>query len=141
MLLDYAISDGEAKARAASDAFGGEERIVNFCDIVRVDSDAIVRHLNRQQIFFTISRCQHNSPVAVGNRITRIQNQVGKHLLQLYGVAMNPGKMFVVLANNFDLAPAQLWFEQLQGVVEHAMNVERSELSRAAGARKIQKIV
>src|SRR5437868_5675445 len=104
MLLDYAISDGEAEARATSHALGGKERIVNLCHIVRVDSDAIVRHLDCEQIFFAVSRREHNSPLTVGDRITRIQNQVGKHLLQLYRVAMNPGKMFVVLANNFDLA-------------------------------------
>src|SRR5439155_22329420 len=118
-----------------------EERIVNLGDIVRVDSDAIVRHLNSQQIFFAISRREHNSAAAVGNRITRIENQVGKHLLKLYRVAVNLGKMFVVLANNFDLAAAQLWFKQLQRVVEHAMNVERRKLGRTAGARKIQKVV
>ena len=84
MLLNYAVSHCEAKAGATSNAFGGEERIVDFGDIVRVDSDAVICHFNSQQIFFAVTRREHNSPLTVGNRVPRIQNQVGKHLLQLY---------------------------------------------------------
>src|SRR2546423_1407164 len=73
MLLNYAIGHGEAEARATSDALGGEERIVNFGDIVRIDSDAVVGYLDRKQIFFAISRRKHNSPLTIGNRITRIK--------------------------------------------------------------------
>ena len=54
---------------------------------------------------------------------------------------MNFRQVVTIVPDNFDLAAAQLRLEQLQRVVEHAMNVQSCKLGRAPGAREIQKIV
>ena len=84
VFLDDAVSDGQAQAGTAPDAFGGKERIVDLRHIFRRDADPGVGNFNYQQaVVFSVARGQRDTAVAVGNRIARIQNQIRKDLLQL----------------------------------------------------------
>src|SRR6185436_495432 len=137
MLLHDTVSDGEAETGAAADAFRRKERIVNFDHVLGIDADTIVGYLHRQRILFAIVRRQHDAAVSVSDRVTRVENEVGEHLLQLHRIAEDRRQFSVVLADNLDLATAQLRLKQLQRVIQHAMNVERSKFGGVAGAGKI----
>ncbi len=54
---------------------------------------------------------------------------------------MNRRQVLCIVAHDLDIAAAQLWLEQLQGVVEDPVNVDSGKLRRAARAREVQKIV
>src|SRR5207247_3680338 len=101
----------------------------------------IVRNFNRYQFFIAISGGKLDQTSGVSYRVASVQNQIRENLLQLDRVAINLWEFVRVFANDLDLTPAQLWFEQLQSVIQHAMNIHGGELGCAARARKIQKIV
>src|SRR5712692_2455972 len=54
---------------------------------------------------------------------------------------MNARQIVAIVSDNVDLAATQLWLEQLQRVIKHAVNIESRKLGGAPGARKIQKFV
>src|SRR6266436_4312639 len=142
MFLNDSVGHCQAEARTTADAFGGEEWIVNLGNVLRRYSHAAVCDFDQQRLVIVSSaRGQGDAAVAVGDRIARVENQVRKHLLQLNRVAMNRRQVLCIVAHNLDIAAAQLWFEQLQRVVEDPVNVDSGKLSRAARAREVQQIV
>ena len=106
MLLDDAVSDGETKAGAAADSLRGEKRIVNFRDVFGSNADAIVGDFDGQRVLVSVFGRQHDTAVAVRDRIAGIQDQVREDLLQFYWIAVNLRRMIAILANDFDLAAA-----------------------------------
>src|SRR5205807_7191981 len=84
MLLDDAVSDGETKAGAAADSLRGEKRIVNFRDVFGSNADAIVGDFDGQRVLVSVFGRQHDTAVAVRDRIAGIQDQVREDLLQFY---------------------------------------------------------
>src|SRR5207253_4381215 len=50
VLLHDAIGDGEAEPRAAPDTLRREERIVDACDVLGRDADAVVRDFDRERV-------------------------------------------------------------------------------------------
>ncbi len=75
------------------------------------------------------------------NRVARIQQQIGEHLLEFAAVAEDLRRIGIVAAHDFNLVAAQLRLKQLQGVVEYAADVEFGKLGGVAGARKIQQVI
>jgi len=54
---------------------------------------------------------------------------------------MNRRQVLCIVAHDLDIAAAQLWLEQLQGVVENPVNVDSGKLCRAARAREFKRLL
>src|SRR6266516_178013 len=89
----------------------------------------------------SIGICGQGNAPTPDDRIAGIQKQIREHLLKFAGVAKDLGNLPVVVADDFNLAASQLWLQQLQRIVEHAMYVHVRKFSRAARAGKVQKVV
>src|SRR3954471_24488120 len=81
VLLDDAVGDGEAQARAAPDAFGREEGVVNLGDVFGRDADARVRDFDQQRPVVRRGRRELDAP-AFGNGVARVEDQIRKDLLE-----------------------------------------------------------
>ena len=110
VLLDDAVADGESEPGALAHTFRRVERIVNLGDVLRRDADARVGDLDYQRAVLGSAR-RAGDASTVGNRIARVEYQVSEHLLKFAGVAVNVGRVFVVGANDLDLAATELRFE------------------------------
>src|SRR6266404_3520165 len=131
MLLNDTVSHRQAQARTATDAFGSEKWIVDFRNVLRRDAHPTVGDLDQQRpLVVSFARGQGDAAVAIGDRIARVEDQVGKYLLQLNGVAMNLREVLCIIAHDLDIAAPQLRLEQLQRVVQHTVNIDSGKLSR-----------
>src|ERR1051326_2772767 len=133
VFLNDSIRDSQTEAGSLANALGGVERIVNLGYILGRDTDSGVGDLGHDRAIIADTGCDRDSP-AVGNRITRVENEIREDLLQLARVSVSFRRVFSIATNDLDLAATQLRFEQLQSVVEHARYISFRELSRAAGA-------
>src|SRR3989442_12470991 len=84
MLLHDAVSHGQPQAGAAADAFSSKEWIINLYDVFGSYANAVITHFDRDQtVVITFSGREHNPAVTIGDRIARVEDQVGKDLLEL----------------------------------------------------------
>src|SRR5262249_30182024 len=96
VFLDDAVRNGESKPGALADALRRVERIVNLCHVLGRDTDSGVGDLGNQRTIF--SRTGRNANrAAVGNRVSRVEEQVCKYLLQFARVAVRLGRALVVV--------------------------------------------
>src|SRR5215213_9919843 len=110
VFLHDAIRHCEPEAGSLSDAFRRVERIVDLRDVLGCDADTRIGNLCDERSIIGCIGCDDNSS-AVGNRITRVQDQISEDLLQLTGVSVSLGRVLVVASNDLDLAETQLRFE------------------------------
>src|SRR5690349_10189542 len=103
MLLDDAVGDRETEPCATPDALGREEWIVNLGDVFRRDADARVGDFDQQRAVIGRGGLQPDE-TPFGNGVARVEDQVGKDLLQFDGVAESERKIRIVFALYLDLA-------------------------------------
>src|SRR5262245_52669471 len=81
MLLDNSVGDGQAKTSTAAVGFSCEERIVDAGEMLRRNPDASITHFDDR--VRAACRCRDRKPATFRHRVTRVQEQVEEHLLQL----------------------------------------------------------
>src|SRR5262245_33384679 len=106
MLLHNSVRNCEPKTGAAAHSFGGEEWIIDFGHVLWRDAYAVVGDFDHNQAIVTLAGLERNEAVAIRNGVTRVQNQVGKHLLEFYRVSVDLRQFVAVLADDLNLAAA-----------------------------------
>src|SRR6185369_15368200 len=111
MFLNDSVRDGEAEACSLADAFSGVEGIINLRDVLGRDTDPVVRDLGDERTIVSGTGRDCDSTAAIRNRVTRVENEIGKDLLQLAGISVSFGRVAIVVTHDLDLAATQLRFE------------------------------
>src|SRR5690606_37987209 len=138
MFLYDSIADRKTEARALSNFFSGEERIVNLLDIIPRDPHAGV--VNLDDDFRILLICRYVQLSSVRHCIFGIEEEVHKNLLQLPGMTDGSRKRRVELEMDVNIALFELMLQQRKSVHHQTVEVDFFEIGvRETG--EVQEIV
>ena len=114
MFLDNLSADGEPQSGALIPLFGGEARIEDLFQMIRLDAPAGIRDLHIDILSIFIGPDLEHAPLL--DRVGGIDEQVHKDLIELIGKAVDLGKLTVFL-DHLQLV-LDLMMDQYQGAIE-----------------------
>src|ERR1700755_2429731 len=140
VLLHDAVRDREGEPSPAPHALRREERVVDARDVLGRDADAGVADFDVDGVALVGGGAERYA-AAVGDGVARGQEQVREDLLKLARVALTARQFLRVVARYLDVGLPELRLKKLQGVFEHAVQVDFREVRDAARAREVQEVV
>src|SRR6185503_15997229 len=102
VLLDNSVRDSQPETGAATDSLCRVKRVVDLGDVFRRDAQTRIGDFNDQRMVFG-GDGGYSDGTTNRNSVTRIQQQIGEHLLQLATIANYAGSFRIVVTNDLDL--------------------------------------
>ena len=125
VIADNAVTDSEAKPGSFANLFGGEKRIVDFGQMFWRYAYASVAESDDDRIEVRFGGDFQTSALRHG--VACVQNQIHENLLQLGCIARRKRQLNGVIADNPDFGVAKLGFQQLDCVVQHAVQIHGNQ--------------
>ena len=113
---------GEAEPRARADVLGGEERVEHAVAVLRRDARAVVADLDDRAA--VVAPRGDRDRAVLAERVDRVVEQVGPHLVELGAAHAELGQRAVVLAHDLDRRVLELVAEHLERRLQPLVQVD-----------------
>src|SRR5687767_597036 len=133
VLADDTVSNGQAEAGPLSDHLRREERVVDAREVFARDARARVADYRND--LTTVETRFYREPPALRHRVTRVQKQIEKDLLQLVLDAGDERRRRTQLPPHFHLADEELGLEQRKDIADDSVEIDRTSVFRVRGTR------
>src|SRR5262249_31110718 len=117
MFFDDSVADGEAQTGAAAAGFGGEKWIEDAMDVFAGNARAGIGNFDFHAA--VVSRRANFQHSTAGHGVSRVEEQIQKHLLQLVSRASDGRKRFAELLYYLNLRALERMRHQRERFLEH----------------------
>lgn len=135
MTLNNPIDNGQTQAGAFPGRLGGKKRVENLIPDRSRDSTASIRKSQNHPVFGSVRLAGDSNPPSAPHGIRRIQQQIGKNLMQLTRIADDLGEVRVQLLYYFNIMKQSLVFNQIDTTADDAVRIKEGSLFQGLTAK------